>query len=222
MSKRTKPETDIKKETDAKLQSLMTKATTNITAPVGENPWADLSTVLDQFVGQSYSKLSKQGQYTVGIDAVVIPTGTVCTVHVDEAETGFKKWQGGRPVDAKMGLVANKYVPPNRCDLGDNDESKWECDGSKPRDPWQFTIGMPITRLDTGETSRFETSSKGGLTCLNGLLKAYGDQVAKGTPARPRVKLEVGDYKHPIYGKIFFPIMKPIGWVGADGQLREV
>jgi hypothetical protein len=50
---------------------------------------------------------------------------------------------------------------------------------------------VPITRLDAGgETYNFKTGTKGGLTCVSKLIRAYGRRVQdKKVPALPIVEL---------------------------------
>jgi len=120
-----------------------------------------------------------------------------------------------------MGRVADCYVPPQRSELGDTDQNAWEIDDTGARrDPWQFCASVPFTRLDTGESYRFSVSSKGGLRCVNGLIRAYGNRVRqKGKDAGlPVIELQPGFYKHRTYGKIFFPDPKVVSWTDAGGK----
>jgi len=132
----------------------------------GNNPWLDVSSELDKFVGAPYAKFSKQGEYPIS-DTETIPLGTHCPAHCDETRIRWKNWQGGKPIETVMGRVADRYLPPARKELGDTDVTKWELqdDGTR-RDPWVFTMELPITRLDTGESFVFSTSSKGGSAAL--------------------------------------------------------
>jgi len=117
--------------------------------------------------------------------------------------------------------VADGFVPPPRSELGNLDERQWELqdDGSR-RDPLQFFMEVPITRLDAGgETYNFKTGTKGGLTCVSKLIRAYGRRVQdKKVPGLPIVELRADHYRHRTYGKIFFPVMHIVGWTDADGK----
>lgn len=87
------------------------------------------------------------------------------------------------------------------------------------RDPWQFQMSVPITRLDTQETYRFTTGSKGGLACLGKLTRAFGRRVQdEKVPGLPVVELKADHYKHRTYGKMFTPSMTVVGWTGSDGK----
>jgi hypothetical protein len=186
----------------------------------GSNAWIEIASELDRFVGAAYLKFNKQGEYAVS-DTDVVPNGTRCIAHVDEAAFGWRKWEGGRPVDERMGRVADCFVPPQRQELGDTDQTKWETgDEGERRDPWQFCASVPFTRLDTGESYLFAVSSKGGLRCVNGLIRSYGNRVRqKGKDVGlPVIELQPGHYKHRTYGKIYFPDPKVVSWTDESGN----
>jgi hypothetical protein len=186
----------------------------------GSNPWIDVSSELDKFVGAPFVRFSKQGEFEIS-ETETIPAGTRCTAHVDEVMFGWRKWLDNKLVETRMGRVADRYVPAQRRDLGDTDESDWEIqDSGDRRDPWQFCASLPLTRQDTGESYLFSVSSKGGIRCINGLTRTYGSRVrAKGDAAGlPIVELRPDSYKHKQYGKIFFPVLHVVNWTGVAGE----
>jgi hypothetical protein len=174
---------------------------------------------LDKFIGAPLLKFTKQGEFAVS-DVDNIPDGTRCVAHADEIDLGWVRWADGRPEERRVGRVADTFVPPRREDLGDNDVQLWDLqyDGTR-RDPWQFQMSVPVTRLDTQETYRFTVQSKGGLACLGKLTRAYGRRVQdERAPGLPVVELKADSYKHRKYGKIFFPAMIVVGWTGETGK----
>jgi hypothetical protein len=197
------------------------KATKNAAVVANDNnPWLQVSAELDKFVGAPFLKFSKQGEYVVGNDIEVVPAGTQCIAHVEATEFGWKKWFNNRVIDTRMGRVADQFIPPQRDELGDTDQSQWELqdDGTR-RDPWQFQGSVPLTRLDTQETLNFATGSKGGLNCINRLTKIYGTRIQTHQLAGQLIiELEADRYKHHKYGWIFYPIMREAGWIDADGK----
>jgi hypothetical protein len=184
------------------------------------NPWIEVSAELDKFIGAPFVRFSKQGEFAIS-DTETIPAGTRCFAHANEIMFGWRKWVNNQLVETRMGRVADRFVPAQRHELGDTDESQWEAqdDGTR-RDPWQFCASVPLTRVDTGESYVFSVSSKGGLRAVNGLTRTYGSRVrAKGDAAGlPIVELQPDSYKHNRYGKIFFPVLHIVGWTGADGK----
>jgi hypothetical protein len=185
----------------------------------GSNPWVEIGAELDKFLGAPLLKFTKQGEFAIS-DVITIPDGTRCIAHCDLMEIGWVKWADGHPSDYKVGLVADGFIPPQRSELPDRDESLWERDeDGKPRDPWAFQMSVPLTLLDAGEeTYKFTAGSKGGLRCLSALTRAYGKRVAEKKGGQPVVELQSDSYKHRKYGKIFIPVMHIVGWTGADGK----
>jgi hypothetical protein len=169
----------------------MVKKAANALAADGSNPWIEISAELDKFLGAPMCKFTKQGEFSIS-DIDSIPEGTRCIAHADQISLGWQKWEDGKPVDRRIGFVADKFVPPQRSELGDTDDRQWELqdDGSR-RDPWQFQMSVPITRLDAGgETYNFTTGSKGGLACVNRLIRAYGRRLRdEKVPGLPIVEL---------------------------------
>jgi hypothetical protein len=221
---------DVLKEQEAQAKAarenvlVAAKRSTALTPLDGSNPWIEIGTELDKYLGAPLLKFTKQGEFAIS-DLDTIPVGTHCITHCDKMEIGWIKWIDGRPSsdpgDRKLGLVADGFIPPKRSDLPDTDETQWEIEDGEPRDPWAFQMSVPLTLLNAGgETYKFVTPSKGGLRCLSGLTRAYGKRVqAKGDAAgQPVVELRSDSYKHRKYGKIFYPVMHIVGWTGPDGN----
>jgi hypothetical protein len=189
----------------------------------GANPWVEIGTEIGRFIGAPFLKFTKTGEFEIS-DTETIPDGTKVIAHVDEVELGWLKWQDGRPVERRVGRIADRFVPPPRPALGDTDENLWELqpDGSR-RDCWQFQMMLPVTCLDNNERYDFTTSSRGGLACITRLVRDYGRRVRdEKVPSRPVVTLKSSFYKHPKYGKIFEPKMPIVNWTGADGKPLSV
>jgi hypothetical protein len=201
--------------------AVVPQKTTNLPATAADtNCWLEVSAELDKFFGAPFLKFDKQGQFTAG-DIDIVPAGTRCVAHVDDCEFGWRKWLGSKVADRRTGKVADGFIPPQRDQLGDDDPADWEIgdDGTR-KDPWQFFASVPLTRLDTSESYNFSTSSKGGLRCVNGLIRVYGTRRRdRGEAAGlPVIELQPGFYKHRTYGKIFFPDPKVVTWTDESGE----
>jgi hypothetical protein len=48
---------------------------------------------------------------------------------------GWCKWEDKRPTDYHVGFVRDRYKPPKRSELGDDDSSRWERRGGDRVDP---------------------------------------------------------------------------------------
>src|SRR5215213_1617758 len=161
-------------------------------------------------------KFSK-GEYLARNDEPIEP-GTEFIAHVPGLQVGHVKWEDGRPIQHEMGYVADGYRPQRRSELGDNDPSAWAVDEQgQPRDPWQTTMHLPLTRRATGRRSSFTTSSKGGISAVGALAAAYGRRIRDNPNDLPIVSLAVGSYRHlnRAYGKIFVPQFDVIEWIDA-------
>jgi hypothetical protein len=81
-----------------------------------------------------------KGDYIVGKDGDVLPLKTRLVAIMNSLMVGRVKWRGGKPVDARMGYVADGFQPPRRSDLDDYESDRWETDRDGDLvDPWQFT-----------------------------------------------------------------------------------
>jgi hypothetical protein len=173
---------DVLKEQEARArtdrENAVAVSSKNTLATDNTNPWIEIGNELDKHLGAPLIRFTKQGEFALS-DVDTVPDGTKCIAHCDAIELGWIKWQDGKPVDRKVGLVADKFVPPTKDQLPDRDETQWEVqdDGTR-RDPWAFQMSVPLTRLDAGgETYCFATGSKGGLRCLSALTRTFGKRV---------------------------------------------
>ena len=121
------------------------------------------------------------------------------------------KWQGGKPVEYR---IRQPGVPvPERAELGDNDQSKWEAgpDG-KPRDPWQNTHFVYLIDPQTAEEFTFSTSSWGGRDCVINLAGQIKRMRSKYPDAVPLVELGAAPMSTK-YGRKSKPTLKVIRWL---------
>lgn len=197
--------------------------TTSNAVTLPGNPWSQLATELEKFVGVPFVKFTKNGEFALS-ETDNIPDGTRCIARVDLTQTGWVRWSGGTITQRVMGAVGEGFVPPPREELGDTDKNHWDRDTKtgEPRDPWQFQMSMPITRLDTDETYSFTAGSKGGLSALNKLVRVFSTRIDRGKTGLPIVELRADFYKHHEYGKIYYPKFMITNWTNKDGTPLNV
>jgi hypothetical protein len=110
---------------------------------------------------EGHEKLLKfvKGKYKVGDDEV--PLGTQYVGHPNQLTYCWIKFRDKKVVERRMGKAVEKWLPPQREELDDNDPATWEkgLDG-KPKDPWSFQHLLPFEHLESGEVVIFVTSSK--------------------------------------------------------------
>ena len=157
-----------------------------------------------------------KGDYLVGKDGKPLPTGTQLVAIMNTLMIGWVKWQSDKPVDARMGYVADGFQPPRRRDLDDFESDKWEQDRDGDlRDPWQFTNSLVlIDPVSKANIYTFTTTSRGGFGAIAELCKAHAKAPAG---SYERISLEVGQYQHNdrSIGKVKFPIFKALEHVQA-------
>jgi hypothetical protein len=158
-------------------------------------------------------KFSK-GDYVV--DNHELPLGTRLVALVDQTLVGWQKWEDNKPVDQKIGLLSEGFKPPQRDELGDDDQDMWETNSNgKPRDPWQFTNMLVMQDVEDKSTMyTFATTSRGGLDAIADLCRVYGRNVRSQPGRYPIVALKSDSYTHgnKEFGKIKVPIFEVVGW----------
>jgi hypothetical protein len=209
--------------TKRKMKMTKAKKTEPTTAPVNtvvvsSNPWSTVASALDEYIGPTLIKFTKDGQFALS-DVDTVPLGTRCIAHVDKVAFGWVKWSDNKVVERHMPLTADGEKPLKREQLGDTDESRWEVqsDGSR-RDPWQFQAQLPLTRCDTDEGFVFCTGSKGGLNAVNKLVRTYGSRISRGAAGDPVIELKSDRYKHHVYGWINYPLFHITNWLDDGGK----
>jgi hypothetical protein len=163
-----------------------------------------------------------KGDYLAGQEKEEVPLGTAFQALIDKLMTGWVCWQDGIPVDKEnMGLVAERFVPPRRKELGDLDKTLWERDpNGQEQDPWQLTNYLPMRRIDNGEIYTFATNTKGGLAAIGELCKVYGKEMRRRPDQDPVIALDASSYQHRerSIGRVHVPVLnKIVDWVDKDG-----
>jgi hypothetical protein len=170
----------------------------------------------------AFARFSK-GDYVCGRDNDIIATGSEFVMLMDSLTTGFIEWNGGLPGDRIMGRVVEGYVPPRIAELPRRDKSQWDNDErGEPRDPFQLTNEITIVSPTKDKVYTFTTSSRGGLSALGEIAKAYGARMRQYPTQVPLVKLEVNSYMHSnrSFGRIKTPRFAIVDWV-EKGQYQK-
>jgi hypothetical protein len=171
---------------------------------------------------QGRDKLLKfvKGKYKSGENE--IPLGTQYVAHANQLTYCWIKFRDKQVVERRHGKAAEKWVPPEREELDDNDKSKWEIglDG-QPKDPWVFQHLIPFENLESGEVSIFATSSAGGQIATEELVREYAYRLKrKKSRALPIIKLSTSTFMSKKFGEVLRPNFEIDGWedapTGAD------
>ena len=168
----------------------------------------------DAYVNEGGANLGKllkfiKGQYFIGEEEV--ESGTQYAALMFEERRGWVKFVDGKPVDYRIGLVRDGYILPSRESLGDNDPAFWPTDTrGHPQDVWVKQSYLPLLDIETNEMLCFVSGSQGGEQALRSLMRDYKPKAR--TSEVPIISLQSDSYAHDIYGRVFIPIFKIVGW----------
>jgi hypothetical protein len=167
----------------------------------------------------AFLKFSK-GEWLLGQNDDEVTLGRRLVANMADLSIGWIRWADGKPVDRKMGLLAQGHKTEARDALGYTDQTLWEIDtaSGKPKDPWNFTNELPMADPTTGEQMTFSASSKGGIGAVGNLCKAYGKEYRQRDGFVPVIELGRDSYKHAEYGKTYVPVLTIADWV-ANGSV---
>jgi hypothetical protein len=101
---------DQQRQADARRgNTAMVKKAANALAPDDNNPWIEVSAEIDKVIGAPMCKFTKQGEFSIS-DVDNIPDGTRCIAHANKISLGWQRWEDGKPVERRIGLVADRFV----------------------------------------------------------------------------------------------------------------
>jgi hypothetical protein len=180
--------------------------------PTATNPWLDAAREASTGIGKLL-KFAK-GHYESGDDEIKL--GTELVAHVDQIARGWVKFADGKLVGQHIAKIAERTRLPERDELGDLDQSKWEADAKgERRDPWVLQWYLPLSDMSSGDVLTFVSASHGGVSAIGKLCSIYGRR--RGTGPLPVIKLAVRSYKHKDYGRIETPDFTVVGWDDPAG-----
>ena len=137
---------------------------------------------------------------------------------MDTLTVGYIKWVGGKPVDSRMGLVADGFRPVHRSELDDLDSKNWEVDENGDRiDPWQkTTLIVFVSPTAPHDLFTFTTSTEGGKGAIRDLCEAHA-RTTEGAGQYPVVTLGSDSYQHKdrTNGRVNVPVFKIVDCVEA-------
>jgi hypothetical protein len=179
---------------------------------MNDNPFREMAAAMRSRTGfDGTMLLFKKSFWTAGRDAVDMNDEELVAL-VDQLMLGWCKWKDNKPVDYHVGFVRDRFQPPKRSELGDNDNSRWE---KRDKDPWQFTFFLPLADPETAALYVFSTTSAGGKDALADLQELYADgrERQENAGKAPRVALQGTHYTHQEHGRVDKPCFTIVGWV---------
>lgn len=172
--------------------------------------------------GGTFLKFNK-GEWLKGQNDEEVGLQTKVVANMAELSIGWIRWSDGKPADRRMGLLSQGFKPDARDQLGYTDQTEWDTDDNgKPQDPWTFTNELPVADLESGEQLTIAMSSKGGIGAIGNLCKAYGKEYRQREGLVPVVELDRSFYQHPVYKKVYVPVLNIVDWIDNDGVPKPV
>jgi hypothetical protein len=136
----------------------------------------------------------------------------------------WTKWIGQKPVDRSKFGTMMQVEPPTRDQLGDLDNTKWEMDTrtNTPRDPWTYTLMLPLLDSD-GEKFVFVTQSNGGIKELGALASAFIKHAFDhGGMEMPLVELSGDKYFNKKFSRyVHTPQINILDWVAVNSGTND-
>ena len=166
--------------------------------------------------GKAYLKLHKGGFFVYGADDMEVEEGSKWAVNPNSFALGYVAWPDegtGAPLGEEMRSITDDPIVMSALP---------QTDGK-----WVQQVGMQLMCVsgeDVGTETVFKASSKGGINGFNDFLNQVLVHLKANTDTDrvvPVVELEVADYKHPKYGKIYTPIFTIKSWSTMDEMPTE-
>ena len=183
--------------------------------------FADQVTSRQHIIGD-FLRFSKLGKWQAGQDQDELPEGTRMLAHIPGIKHGWRKWEGNKLVEHRVGVVNDGFRVPERHELGDEDRSTWRELNGQVTDPWQETVYL--TLLDEGgNLYTFIATSKTGMNTIGEITKAYVSREAMGQFDIPVIELRSRPWKHRDFGDMIAPVLKLTGkWVPIPENFKEL
>jgi hypothetical protein len=197
-------------------QTMKTEVTMNpnaISANIERDPYAELAASLTSPGMRREPLKFAKGHWFSGRDEQDVG-GKQLDADLANLTTGWRRWWDRKVTDQVVGRVADKFRPPQRNDLGDLDEAKWERDSNgKPKDPWQFGLFLRFVDPENNQEFAWSATSDGAMREIGNLVDAFVKRRKK-HPAEcvPIVRLASAFYRHKMHGRVDTPMLEIIGW----------
>jgi hypothetical protein len=164
----------------------------------------------------------KKGAYFLAGDE--IPLGREYIVYCGDWARSWTKFANGKVVSKKYYRVASGERPPDRNELGDNDQIEWEVDENtrQPRDPWLYEELLPMEDVETGKKCLFSTNSVFGTLAVELLCREYALRLKRGRDGLPTVKLGVTYNSTKQFSRIASPDFQVAHWDGGDPDSVDI
>lgn len=164
--------------------------------------------------GDPFLRLGKDGNWVYGQEDIEVEGKSHWAANPLSIQHGWIAWNRDKGADNSGGplgevMVGLGHPLPPKSSLQDVGHD------------WDQQISIMMKCLDgtgKGEQVLYKTASVGGVGAMDKLIGAIDIKLAEDTDAVvPILSLDSDSYKHPTYGKIYFPVLTITGWMTLDG-----
>lgn len=172
-----------------------------------------------------YDRMMKFKKGVYYVDNAEVPLGTQFVAHAIGWAKAWIKFENGKRADYKVYRILSGESPPDRDQLGDMDQDKWETSDMtrQPKDPWTKQNLLPLEN-EAGDHFIFVSGSTGGARAVSDLCAAWARKSHR-EPAcgQPIVKLRTVMMPSKRFGNVPRPHFEIVGWDGgSSAPVREV
>lgn len=164
--------------------------------------------------GDPFLRLGKDGNWVYGQEDIEVEGKSHWAANPLSIQHGWIAWNRDKGADNSGGplgevMVGLGHPLPPKSSLQDVGHD-WD---------QQISIMMKcLDGADKGEQVLYKTASVGGVGAMDKLIGAIDLKLAEDTDAVvPILSLDSDSYKHPTYGKTYFPVLTITGWMTLDG-----
>lgn len=164
--------------------------------------------------GDPFLRLGKDGNWVYGQEDIEVEAKSHWAANPLSIQHGWIAWNRDKGADNSGGplgevMVGLGHPLPPKSSLQDVGHD-WD---------QQISIMMKcLDGTDKGEQVLYKTASVGGVGAMDKLIGAIDIKLAEDTDAVvPILSLDSDSYKHPTYGKTYFPVLTITGWMTLDG-----
>jgi hypothetical protein len=135
---------------------------------------------------------------------------------------GWIKFVPDAPPERHMGLISEGYTPPEREELGDEDETMWATGlNGAPEDPWKRQICLVLQDVETDELLTYSALSITAQNACNKLLR-HCQRVRRLHPGSlALIRLRVGSYVSKRGMRVNVPNFIGAGHTAADNASKS-
>lgn len=162
--------------------------------------------------GQTYMKMDKGGNWTIGSDAMPVEDGAEFAVNPESFATGYSAFDNNnqRVGEEMAALTADPIIL---------------ADLPHVNGPWLPQLGMQVKCVsgeDTGLEANIYQRSRGGMESMSKILDAIMTKLEAGDEkCIPVIVLGCDKYRHKLYGMTYFADFEIVRWIAADGLTED-